>query len=262
VRRAVRFHEAEPGQAERTAGWAGRCKEAWLSGLAGPNPDQALFGIVQGSTYSDLRKENAQRLVAMDFPGYAVGGLAVGEPESATREIVEVCEQELPGEKPRYLMGVGYPQDLVEAVGLGMDLFDCVLPTRNARTGMAFTSRGRVVIKNAAYASDFTPLDPECTCYACTHFSRAYLRHLFNAGEILAPRLLTPHNLHFYLGLMKGLRAAVRQQQRDPQDQDGQTQPPTVDLFCLHRSSFPRADFFARLAHRKVTPSSGEVKGG
>lgn len=197
--------------ARRTADWAERCRQAWKEGPPGPNPDPALFGIVQGSTYPDLRKENVRRLVETDFPGYAVGGLAVGEPESATWEIVDICAQELPEEKPRYLMGVGYPEDLVEAVGRGMDMFDCVLPTRNARTGTAFTSQGKVVVKNAAYASDFTPLDPECPCYACTQFSRAYLRHLFNAGEILAPRLLTLHNLHFYLGLMGRMREAIQQ---------------------------------------------------
>jgi len=197
--------------ARRTADWGKRCHQAWKEGPPGPNPDPALFGIVQGSTYPDLRKENVRRLVETDFPGYAVGGLAVGEPESATWEIVEVCAQELPEEKPRYLMGVGYPEDLVEAVGRGMDMFDCVLPTRNARTGTAFTSQGKVVVKNAAYASDFTPLDPECPCYACTQFSRAYLRHLFNAGEILAPRLLTLHNLHFYLELMSRMREAIQQ---------------------------------------------------
>jgi queuine tRNA-ribosyltransferase len=197
--------------ARRTADWAERCRQAWKEGPPGPNPDPALFGIVQGSTYPDLRKENVRRLVEMDFPGYAVGGVAVGEPESATWEIVEICAQELPEEKPRYLMGVGYPEDLVEAVGRGMDMFDCVLPTRNARTGTAFTSQGKVVVKNAAYASDFTPLDPECPCYACRQFSRAYLRHLFNAGEILAPRLLTLHNLHFYLGLMGRMREAIQQ---------------------------------------------------
>lgn len=197
--------------ARRTADWAERCHQAWKEGPRGPNPDPALFGIVQGGTYPDLRKENVRRLVETDFPGYAVGGLAVGEPESVTWEIVEVCAQELPEEKPRYLMGVGYPEDLVEAVGRGMDMFDCVLPTRNARTGTAFTSQGKVVVKNAAYASDFTPLDPECSCYACRQFSRAYLRHLFNAGEILAPRLLTLHNLHFYLGLMVRMREAIQQ---------------------------------------------------
>jgi len=197
--------------ARRTADWAERCHQAWKEGPPGPNPDPALFGIVQGSTYPDLRKENVRRLVETDFPGYAVGGLAVGEPESATWEIVEACAQELPEEKPRYLMGVGYPEDLVEAVGRGMDMFDCVLPTRNARTGTAFTSQGKVVVKNAAYASDFTPLDPECPCYACRQFSRAYLRHLFNAGEILGPRLLTLHNLHFYLGLMGRMREAIQQ---------------------------------------------------
>jgi len=197
--------------ARRTADWAERCHQAWTKGPPGPNPDPTLFGIVQGSTYPDLRKENVRRLVETDFPGYAVGGLAVGEPESATWEIVEACAQELPEEKPRYLMGVGYPEDLVEAVGRGMDMFDCVLPTRNARTGTAFTSQGKVVVKNAAYASDFTPLDPECPCYACRQFSRAYLRHLFNAGEILAPRLLTLHNLHFYLGLMGRMREAIQQ---------------------------------------------------
>lgn len=197
--------------ARRTADWAERCHQAWTKGPPGPNPDPALFGIVQGSTYPDLRKENVRRLVETDFPGYAVGGLAVGEPESATWEIVEACAQELPEEKPRYLMGMGYPEDLVEAVGRGMDMFDCVLPTRNARTGTAFTSQGKVVVKNAAYASDFTPLDPECPCYACRQFSRAYLRHLFNAGEILGPRLLTLHNLHFYLGLMGRMREAIQQ---------------------------------------------------
>lgn len=188
---------------ELTSRWAERCKAAKKEG------DQALFGIVQGGMYEDLRAESARAITALEFDGYAIGGLSVGESKELLRAMVDAAVPHLPEDKPRYLMGVGTPLDLVEQASRGVDLFDCVIPTRNARTGTLFTSRGRVVIKHARYSEDLGPLDPECPCYTCTNFSRAYLRHLFQAGEILSSRLNTLHNLTFYMRLMAEVRKAV-----------------------------------------------------
>jgi queuine tRNA-ribosyltransferase len=174
------------------------------------NP-QSLFGIVQGGMYPDLRIESATQLVDLDFPGYAIGGLSVGEPKPMMYEMLETVEPELPKEKPRYLMGVGTPEDILEAVERGVDMFDCVMPTRNGRTGTVFTSFGRLVIRNAQYARDFIPLDETCDCYTCRNYTRAYIRHLINVGEILGLRLTTLHNLHFLLQLMVKIRLAIRE---------------------------------------------------
>ncbi|MFH0810914.1 MAG: tRNA guanosine(34) transglycosylase Tgt [Pseudomonadota bacterium] len=182
--------------------WARRCRAAWK----GPGP---LFGIVQGSTFEVLRRRSAQETVAMGFDGYAVGGLSVGEPKEEMLAAASVALAELPQNAPRYLMGVGSPEDLVEGVLLGADMFDCVMPTRNARNGMLFTERGRVVIKNARHARDGGPVDESCGCYVCRNYSRAYLRHLYLAREILAMRLCTLHNLSYYIQLMSRIREAV-----------------------------------------------------
>ena len=192
---------------ELTIKWAERGKKAHK------NTDrQALFGIVQGGTYKDLRKECAERLVDMDFPGYAIGGLSVGEPKDLMYEIIDFTTDYLPHDKPRYLMGVGTPEDLIEGVIRGVDMFDCVLPTRIARNGTVFTSRGKLIVRDAPYAEDFSPLDEECDCYTCRNYSRAYLRHLFKAKEILAARLATYHNLYFLIKLMEKIREAIRQE--------------------------------------------------
>ncbi|WP_035172808.1 tRNA guanosine(34) transglycosylase Tgt [Caldanaerobius polysaccharolyticus] len=191
---------------ELTLCWAKRCKEAH-----GRPDDQALFGIVQGGTYRDLRVESAKRTVELDFPGYAVGGLSVGEEKEVMYEVLEYTTPLLPYDKPRYLMGVGSPDALIEGVIRGIDMFDCVLPTRIARNGTVMTSRGKLVIRNAEYAEDFRPLDEECDCYACKNFSRAYIRHLFKAGEILAARLATIHNLRFLIKLMENIRQAIKE---------------------------------------------------
>ncbi|BDG60800.1 tRNA guanosine(34) transglycosylase Tgt [Caldinitratiruptor microaerophilus] len=189
---------------ERTARWAARCRAAH-----GRPDEQALFGIVQGSVYPDLRIESARRTVELDFPGYAVGGLSVGEPKPVMYEMLEVQVPLLPEDRPRYLMGVGSPEDLIEGVWRGVDMFDCVLPTRLARHGTVFTRRGRITVRGAAYARDWAPLEEGCTCYACRHFSRAYIRHLLKADEILGMRLCTIHNLHFLLRLMEDIRQAI-----------------------------------------------------
>ena len=185
--------------------WAKRCLEARQE--TGP----ALFAIVQGGTYRDLREESANALLQMDFQGYAIGGLSVGEPKSAMLDVLEWTTPVLPENAPRYLMGVGTPQDILDAVGLGVDLFDCVLPTRNARNGTLFTSSGKVSIKQAQYAEDGGPLDERCRCYTCRHYSRAYLRHLYMAKEILSSRLNTIHNLYYYMFLIKGIREAIQE---------------------------------------------------
>ncbi len=190
---------------ELTLRWAQRARKEWR---ADPR-EQALFGIVQGSTYAELRKASASALREMDFPGYAIGGLAVGEPKSAMREMVDVVVKELPENRPRYFMGQGFPEDIIGSVAQGIDMFDCVMPTRNARKGNLFTSRGRLVVKNAAYARDDRPLDPDCDCYACRNFSRSYIRHLFNAGEGLAGRLASLHSLTFYVKMMTDMRRAI-----------------------------------------------------
>jgi len=196
-------HEYAQKSLERTTRWAKRCQEAHQ------REKQALFGIVQGGVYRDLREQSAREIVELDFPGYAIGGLSVGEPKEIMHEVLDYTVPLLPENKPRYLMGVGAPQDLIEGVRRGIDMFDCVLATRVARNGTMFTSQGRVVIKNARYARDFTPLDTECDCYTCRNYSKAYLRHLFKAEEILGLRLATIHNLHFLLNLMKNIRQAI-----------------------------------------------------
>ncbi len=169
----------------------------------------AIFGIVQGGMYEELRDESTAELASIGFDGYALGGVSVGEPKEEMRRIVAHCAPRLPAATPRYLMGVGTPEDIVEAVAHGIDLFDCVLPTRNARNGWLFTSRGDVKIRNARHREDTGPLDPACECYTCRNFSRAYLHHLDRAGEMLGSRLNTVHNLHYYLRLMAGLREAI-----------------------------------------------------
>ncbi len=196
--------EAEARRAmDLTQQWARRSREAWS------NRHQALFAIVQGGMNPVWRREQAQALRELDFPGYALGGLSVGEDKESTLAMVAATTPELPEDKPRYLMGLGTPEDLVEGVARGIDMFDCVLPTRNARNGTAFTDAGRVVIRNAAYARDPESLSADCGCYACRHYSRAYLRHLFISREILAYRLLTLHNLYYYFNLMSRIRQAL-----------------------------------------------------
>jgi queuine tRNA-ribosyltransferase len=191
---------------ELTLRWAARSKAAH-AGPAGAG--QALFGIVQGGADAELRTRAVRAMVELGFDGYAIGGMAVGEPKPAMYDLTELVASLLPANQPRYLMGVGKPEDLVESVARGVDMFDCVLPTRNARNGQAFTADGPVTLKQARYAKDGAALDPECGCYACRGFSRAYLRHLFMAGELLAYRLLTLHNITFFLRLMREMRAAI-----------------------------------------------------
>ncbi|MCK9268343.1 MAG: tRNA guanosine(34) transglycosylase Tgt [Alkaliphilus sp.] len=190
---------------ERTTRWAERCKEAHNN-----TENQALFGIIQGGIYEDLRKQSAEEIIGLDFPGYAIGGLSVGEPKQLMYEILDSTVPLMPEDKPRYLMGVGSTDDLIEGTIRGIDMFDCVLPTRIARNGTAMTSQGRVVIKNSVHTESFEPLDPECDCYTCRNYTRAYLRHLFKANEILGLRLFTYHNLYFLLGLMKNIRQAIK----------------------------------------------------
>ena len=190
---------------ELTLKWARRALDAWREAPG----EQSLFGIVQGATYADLRRESAAALAGMEFPGYAIGGLAVGEPKGAMREMVDAAVEELPEAKPRYFMGQGFPEDIIDSVVQGIDMFDCVMPTRNARKGSVFTSRGKLVVKNAACAADHGPMDPECTCYACRNFSRAYMRHLFAADEMLGARLASLHSLTFYVTMMREMRAAI-----------------------------------------------------
>jgi len=189
---------------ERTTRWARRCQEAH----ARPH-DQALFGIVQGSTFGDLRQEHARQIVALDFPGYAIGGLSVGEPKDLMAEMLDVTVPLLPEDKPRYLMGVGSPEDLVEGVWRGVDMFDCVLPTRIARHGTVFVPDGKLTVRNAEFARDFRPLQEGCDCYACRHYSRAYIRHLLKAEEMLGLRLCSIHNLRFLVRLMEEIRASL-----------------------------------------------------
>lgn len=191
---------------ERTTRWAERC----LKSHARPH-DQALFGIVQGGMYPDLRKQSALDLTSLDFPGYAIGGLSVGEPKHMMYEALDVTVPFLPSHKPRYLMGVGSPDALIEGSIRGIDMFDCVLPTRIARNGTTMTSQGRLVVRNAKYARDFGPLDPNCNCYTCRNYSRAYLRHLIKSDETFGLRLTTYHNLHFLLDLMRQVREAIRE---------------------------------------------------
>ncbi|MBN1297314.1 tRNA guanosine(34) transglycosylase Tgt [bacterium] len=194
---------------DRTLNWAQRCKDAWTDRSAD------LWGIVQGGLSADLRIVCAKALTEIDFPGYAIGGLAVGESTQDLYAMTDVSVAALPSDRPRYLMGVGLPENLVECVARGVDLFDCVIPTRNARNGMLFTRSGKFIIKQARYRDDPRPPDPECECFLCRTFSRAYLRHLYMSGEILAARLATIHNLHFFMRLMSDIRDAIAQDRYD-----------------------------------------------
>ncbi len=202
---------------ERTLRWAARCRERHADLAGNPSgvgslmttPGQVQFGIVQGGFYPELREVSVHGTVALDFDAYAIGGLSVGEPTKALYEVTEQTAALLPHEKPRYLMGVGMPDDLVESVARGIDLFDCVLPTRNARNGQLFTKTGPMSIKNSMFSADERPVDEECLCYTCRHFSRAYLRHLYMAKEITSTTLNTLHNLHFYLDTMRRIREAI-----------------------------------------------------
>jgi queuine tRNA-ribosyltransferase len=191
---------------ELTTRWAKRCKERFRQAEAG---GRLLFGITQGSIEANLRRQSTQELCELEFDGYAVGGLCLGEPRSATLEMVQLSDEWLPPDRPRYLMGVGTPEDLWEAVALGMDLFDCVLPTRNGRNGQLFTSQGRLNIKNAPFRDDFSPPDPECECDLCRRYTRAYLHHLFRAGELSALRLASLHNVAFLIKLMRKIRQSI-----------------------------------------------------
>jgi queuine tRNA-ribosyltransferase len=190
---------------ERTIAWAKRSKDAQIKDKG------VLFGIVQGATYDNLRLECTKRLVDMNFDGYSIGGVSVGESSNLIYNILELVAGLLPEDKPRYAMGIGYPFDIVEAVDRGVDMFDCVIPTRYGRNGTAFTSGGKIIIRNASYAQDFSPLDAKCGCYTCKNFSRSYLRHLFNAKEMLGLVLLSLHNVYFFLDLMRQIRAAIKE---------------------------------------------------
>jgi len=194
--------------AARTLAWARRCRDFFAQN--GHPEKQALFGIVQGGTHAALRCENARALADLDFPGYAIGGLAVGESHEVTCEMTRLVNSHLPEGKPRYLMGVGKPEQIVDYVALGIDMMDCVLPTRSARHGYLFTSNGRLIIRNTEYARDSRPIDENCNCAVCRRYSRAYLRHLYTTGEFLATILNTHHNLHFYLDTMGKIREAIR----------------------------------------------------
>ncbi len=200
-------HKAAAESMRMTCAWAARCKARWEEREAA---NQALFGIVQGSTFEDLRREGADRIVEIGFPGYAIGGVSVGESKEEMRAVMEWTAPRLPQDKPRYLMGVGTPEDLLEGIERGIDMFDCVLPTRNARNGSLFSSEGRINIKNQRYTTDFGPLDPACGCPVCRTYTRAYLSHLFRAGEISALRLNTLHNLWFMLDFTATVRRAIR----------------------------------------------------
>ena len=196
---------------ERTTRWAEESLEPYGASSSVNGYEQVLFGIVQGSVYPDLRERSVRELASLGFGGYAIGGLSVGEPKEEMFSIVDLVTSLLPEEKPRYLMGVGFPTDIINAVERGVDMFDCVMPTRNARNGTIFTSHGKLVLKNAQHAKDFSPIDEDCECEVCKNYSRAYLRHLFNAGELLAPRLATYHSLYFYLHLMGEMRQVIRE---------------------------------------------------
>jgi queuine tRNA-ribosyltransferase len=194
----------------RTTRWAKRARQHFLANEhLYPGVKQWQLGIVQGATFADLRRESTRRLLDLDFPGYAVGGLAVGEPHSSTCEMTGEVTALLPADRPRYLMGVGKPEQLADYVALGIDMMDCVLPTRAARHACLYTSEGRVLIKNARYAADTRPIDTQCSCSVCKRYTRAYLRHLFAAGEITASILATHHNIHFYLDIMRQIREAI-----------------------------------------------------
>lgn len=197
--------EAASDSMQLSLRWARRCKQAHGENAA------ALFGIVQGGMFLPLREQSLAELQQIGFDGYAIGGLSVGEPKAEMREVIEHLGQQLPADKPRYLMGVGTPEDLVHAVSHGIDMFDCVMPTRNARNGYLFTSQGLLRLRNSRYREDTAPLDPLCACYTCQNFSRAYLHHLDKCREMLGAQLNTIHNLHYYQDLMRGLRSAIEQ---------------------------------------------------
>ena len=190
---------------KKTLRWAEQCRNAHR------RADQALFGIVQGSVYPDLRRECAEQLTALDFPGYAIGGVSVGEGLELLKQVVDFTEPFLPAHKPRYLMGVGLPEDILESIARGMDMFDCVIPTRYARSATLFTSRGKIRLTNRRYRRDFFPVDAACDCYCCRNFTRAYLHHLYNANEILSAILAAIHNVRFYLNMVAGARQAIEQ---------------------------------------------------
>ncbi|HEY5974952.1 MAG TPA: tRNA guanosine(34) transglycosylase Tgt, partial [Geobacteraceae bacterium] len=187
----------------KTIRWAEQCKKAQT------RKDQALFGIVQGSIFEELREMCARELVAMDFPGYAIGGVSVGEGLELLKKVVAMTAPFLPQDKPRYLMGVGLPEDILESEERGMDMFDCVIPTRYARSATLFTRRGKIRLTHKNYRRDFFPIDPSCSCYACTNFTRAYLHHLFNANEVLSAILASIHNVQFYLTMMAEIRQSI-----------------------------------------------------
>ena len=199
-------HEQVARAVERSALWAGRCRQRWL---AADVDVQSLFGIQQGGVFADLRAESAQRLVDLDLPGYAVGGLSVGEGHEPMVGVLETVDAQLPADKPRYLMGVGEPRDILAAVAAGIDMFDCVLPTRNGRNGQALTWDGRLKLRNARWIGNAEPLDAECDCYTCRSFSRGTLRHLFMAREMLGPTLLSIHNLRFFAQFMAAIRGSI-----------------------------------------------------
>jgi len=201
---------------ERTWRWAKRCKETYQDWLVEKFPDKEqprplLFGITQGASFPDLRRDSAKQTAQIDFPGYSIGGLGLGEPRKLTWELLEASLEPLPLSAPHYLMGFGTPEDIWEGVERGVDMFDCVLPTRNGRSGQAFVSAGRINISNADFKEDFSTLDPSCECACCRNYSRSYLCHLFRAGELLAPRLLTLHNLHFMISLLRKIRLSIIQ---------------------------------------------------
>lgn len=200
----VSYDQAEQA-VERTTLWATRSKKVHRA------ENQFLFGIVQGSTQKELRKRSAEELLELNFDGYAVGGLSVGEPQDLMYNILNFTVDYLPSDRPRYVMGMGLPQDILEAVSMGIDMFDCVVPTRYGRNGSAFTSGGKMTVRNAEFAYDIRPLDEACECYCCQNFTRAYLRHLFNTGEILGLRLVSYHNVYFFLDLMKKIRQAINE---------------------------------------------------
>ena len=199
-------HEQAVDALELTTRWAKRCKTFWEERTEQQN---SLFGIVQGGMFKDLRQRSAEEITNLDFPGYAIGGLSVGEPKELMMEMAAHTLPLLPSDRPRYIMGVGTPEDLVELVGLGADMFDCVMPTRNARNGQLFTAQGTINICNARFREDEGPVDPTCDCYTCRHYSLAYLRHLYTAREILAYRLNTIHNVYYYVNLVKAMRKAI-----------------------------------------------------
>ncbi|MFC1568611.1 tRNA guanosine(34) transglycosylase Tgt [bacterium] len=202
------YEQAEKAH-QRTILWAERSMTHLNQTESLYQHSQSLFGIVQGSTYEDIRKQSVTQLIDLDMEGYAIGGLAVGESKSAMTEMTGLCASLLPKEKPRYLMGVGKPEDILEAIALGVDMFDCVIPTRNGRKGTVYTWNGKILLKNKINQNDFTPIDENCGCYACQHHTRAYLRHLFQSEELLGMRLATLHNLFFYLDLVKTARLHI-----------------------------------------------------